>query len=48
MLHLLNDDVATTEELDQAIVYGPGLRWAFMGTCLSSTWPAATGAWPIS
>ena len=35
LLHLLNDDVATTEELDQAIVYGPGLRWAFMGTCLS-------------
>lgn len=35
LLHLVNDDVATTEELDAAIVYGPGLRWAFMGTCLS-------------
>ena len=35
ILHLINDDVATTEELDAAIVYGPGLRWAFMGTCLS-------------
>ena len=35
LLHLVNEDVATTEELDQAIVYGPGLRWAFMGTCLS-------------
>ena len=35
LLHLINDDVATTEELDAAIVYGPGLRWAFMGTCLS-------------
>ena len=34
-LHLLNDDLATTEELDAAIVYGPGLRWAFMGTCLA-------------
>ena len=34
-LHLVNDDVATTEELDAAIVYGPGLRWAFMGTFLS-------------
>ena len=34
-MHLVNDDVATTEELDAAIVYGPGLRWAFMGTCLS-------------
>lgn len=30
-LHLVNDGVATTEELDDAIVYGPGLRWAFMG-----------------
>ena len=35
ILHLVNEDVATTEELDTAIVYGPGLRWAFMGTCLS-------------
>ena len=35
ILHLVNDDVADTEELDAAITYGPGLRWAFMGTCLS-------------
>ena len=35
LLHLVNDGVATTEELDAAIVYGPGLRWAIMGTCLS-------------
>ena len=35
LLHLVNDGVATTEELDAAIVYGPGLRWAFMGTCLT-------------
>ncbi len=34
-LHLVNEDVATTEELDAAITYGPGLRWAFMGTCLT-------------
>ena len=34
-LHLVNDDVATTEELDAAIVHGPGLRWAFMGTFLT-------------
>ena len=34
-LHLVNDDVATTAELDAAIAYGPGLRWAFMGTCLA-------------
>lgn len=34
VLHLVNDDVATTEELDAAIAYGPGLRWAIWGTCL--------------
>lgn len=32
ILHSLNDDIATTDELDASIVYGPGLRWAFMGT----------------
>ena len=35
ILHLVDDGVATTEELDAAILYGPGLGWAFMGTCLS-------------
>lgn len=35
ILHLINDDVATTKELDDAIIYGPGLRWAFMGTNLT-------------
>ncbi len=34
-LHLVNDGVATTGEIDDAIVYGPGLRWALMGTCLT-------------
>ena len=34
LLHLVEQDAASTEELDAAIVYGPGLRWAFMGTCL--------------
>ena len=34
-LHLINEDVANTEELDAAIVYGPGLRLAFMGICLA-------------
>ncbi len=34
-LHLVNDGIATTDEIDQAIAYGPGLRWAFMGTFLS-------------
>ncbi|NND14625.1 MAG: L-carnitine dehydrogenase [Acidimicrobiia bacterium] len=34
ILHLVNDGVATTGELDEAILYGPGLRWAGMGTNL--------------
>ncbi len=34
ILHLINDGVATTGELDEAIIYGPGLRWAAMGTNL--------------
>tara|TARA_B100000609_G_C16881556_1_gene265045 strand:- start:132 stop:569 length:438 start_codon:yes stop_codon:yes gene_type:complete len=35
ILHLVNDNIATTRELDEAIIYGPGLRWAIMGTCLT-------------
>ena len=34
-LHLIKDGIASTEEVDDAIVYGPGLRWAFMGVCLT-------------
>ncbi|MGE8079636.1 L-carnitine dehydrogenase [Peribacillus loiseleuriae] len=34
-LHLVNDGIATTEEIDAAIVYGPGLRWALMGPFLT-------------
>ena len=34
-LHLVNDGTATTAELDDSIVYGPGLRWAAMGTNLT-------------
>ncbi len=30
-LHLIDEGVATTGDLDDAIVYGPGIRWAFMG-----------------
>jgi carnitine 3-dehydrogenase len=33
-LWLLHDDIATAEEIDDAIRFGPGLRWAFMGTFL--------------
>ena len=31
ILHALNDDIATTGELDESIVYEPGLRWSIMG-----------------
>ena len=33
-LWLVNDDIATTAEVDDAIRLGPGLRWSFMGTFL--------------
>ncbi|TQR15595.1 L-carnitine dehydrogenase [Psychrobacillus soli] len=32
ILHLINDGIATTGEIDDAISYGAGLRWAIMGT----------------
>ncbi len=34
ILHMVNDGIATTGELDESIIYGPGLRWAAMGTNL--------------
>lgn len=34
-LHLVNDGVATTEEIDASIVYGAGMRWALMGPFLT-------------
>lgn len=43
VLHLVNDGIATTEELDDAITYGPGLRWAIMGTCLTFHLAGGTG-----
>jgi carnitine 3-dehydrogenase len=33
-LWLVNDGVATVEQVDDAIRYGPGLRWSIMGTFL--------------
>jgi carnitine 3-dehydrogenase len=33
-LWLVNDGVATVEEVDDAIRFGPGLRWSVMGTFL--------------
>jgi carnitine 3-dehydrogenase len=32
ILHMVKEGVATTGELDESIIYGPGLRWAAMGT----------------
>jgi len=34
-LWLVSDDVATVEEIDDAIRYGAGLRWSFLGTFLT-------------
>ena len=34
-LWLVRDDVATVEEIDDAIRFGAGLRWSFMGTFLT-------------
>ena len=34
-LHVLDKDIATTGEIDDAIVYSAGLRWAFMGSFLT-------------
>ena len=34
-LHIINEGYATTKDLDDAIIYGPGLRWSLMGTFLT-------------
>ena len=34
-LHMVADGTASTAEIDDAIAYGPGLRWALMGPCLT-------------
>jgi carnitine 3-dehydrogenase len=34
-LHMVAAGEATVEEIDEAIAYGPGLRWALMGPCLT-------------
>lgn len=36
-LHLVNDGVATTGEIDDAIRFGAGIRWSLMGTFLTYT-----------
>jgi len=34
-LHMVANGEATVEEIDESIAYGPGLRWAQMGPCLT-------------
>jgi len=34
-LHMIAAGEATVEEIDASIAYGPGLRWALMGPCLT-------------
>jgi carnitine 3-dehydrogenase len=34
-LHMISNDEATVEDIDFAIVNGPGPRWAMMGPCLA-------------
>jgi carnitine 3-dehydrogenase len=34
-LHMVAAGEATVEEIDESIAYGPGLRWALMGPCLT-------------
>ena len=34
-LHIINEGFASTKDLDDAIIYGPGLRWPLMGTFLT-------------
>jgi len=34
-LHMVNEGVATTTEIDVAMAYGPGIRFSFMGTFLT-------------
>lgn len=36
-LHLVNEGVATTGEIDDAVRFGAGIRWSFMGTFMTYT-----------
>ncbi|NQU58085.1 MAG: L-carnitine dehydrogenase [Rhodospirillales bacterium] len=42
-LWMINDDVATAEEIDDAMRFGPGLRWSFMGTFMTYRIAGGTG-----
>ena len=47
IFHLVSEDVASVADIDDAIAYGPGLRWAVFGPCqifgLASQTPAQFG-----
>ena len=47
-LWLIKDGIATTEEIDNAIRYGFGLRWAQMGLFETYRIAGARQGWPIS
>ena len=34
-LHIINENIASTDDLDKAIIHGPGLRWSLMGIFLT-------------
>lgn len=34
-LHLIDQGIVNAEEIDASVIYGPGLRWAFMGAFLT-------------
>ncbi|MEP3350449.1 MAG: 3-hydroxyacyl-CoA dehydrogenase NAD-binding domain-containing protein [Marinomonas sp.] len=34
-LHMVTNKECTVEDIDKAIIHGPGLRWAIMGHCLT-------------
>ena len=34
-LHIINENIASTDDLDKSIIHGPGLRWSLMGTFLT-------------
>ncbi|MCO5083112.1 MAG: 3-hydroxyacyl-CoA dehydrogenase NAD-binding domain-containing protein [Rhizobiaceae bacterium] len=42
-MHLIQTGAATVEDVDDAVRYGPGLRWAFMGPFLTYALGGGTG-----
>lgn len=42
-MHLIQSGAATADQVDKAVRYGPGLRWAFMGPFLTYALGGGTG-----